>query len=433
MIGSRKRSTTRTLVGLLSVLSLIGALAATPAMATDEGNATPTPDIVVLKSASVDEIAVNGSYDYLLTVRNDGEADAAETVLIDNLDNELVIDGATPGQGSCDIATDNNQLACALGTLIPGQSVDVTINVTAGTDACGPVDNRASAAASNEPSGVTGNNKSERVVVDVICGSDAGVDVSVSKHVCAVQTQADFDAIGDFAAKLLACPVVTLPGHSGPAGAIDSGTAGLVPNGESAFNFTLTDGNGIVRSMANGDASFIPAQLCEIELGDLDGNPGTNLCLETSHYQFADVDDGETVIVELLAPDGYAWGTIEFTPSSINPNNDAQSLVSAGNGTVVLDTNDPVTQSDVMLHVFNFAELAESTPTPTPREGEEEGTPTPTPRGGAQGGNPTPEPRGGNLPNTAISETSQVPATVLSLILLTALTALVSFRRAARR
>lgn len=426
---------------ILLIFSLAVPLAQRVAAVEDGSDTTVTgagqgdaPDLVVLKSASVAEIGVNGFFDYVLTVRNDGAAQADGVVLIDNLDNELFVNSVDADQGSCAMDTAGNQLTCQIGSLAPGASAVVVINVTAGDDSCGPVDNKASASASNEPDASLGNNDSERVVVNVVCGSDEGVDVSIAKHVCptTVQSQANFDALGSFAAKLLACPVVTLPGDVGPAGAWDAGNAGLVLNGESAFDFTLTDENGLVRSLVNGEASFIPAQLCEIELGDLDGDPGTNLCLETSAYQFQDVPSGETVIVELVSPDGHRWGTIEFIPQDLHPNTDALSLISVENGTVVLDTDLPNSQSDVMLHVFNFAELAASIPTPTPREGEEGGNPTPTPRGGQLGGNPTP--RAGNLPNTAIDETSQVPMTVLSLmILLSALTAMAYFRLARER
>jgi hypothetical protein len=74
------------------------------------------------------------------------------------------------------------------------------------------------------------------------------------------------------------------------------------------------------------------------------------------------------------------------------------------------------------------------TPTPTPEEEEETPTPTPTPTPaeGVLGGTPTPTP-GGTLPDTATGEMTQVPATLLSLIMLAALASMVYLRLARQR
>jgi len=77
------------------------------------------------------------------------------------------------------------------------------------------------------------------------------------------------------------------------------------------------------------------------------------------------------------------------------------------------------------------------TPTPTPDESqeEEEETPTPSPteREGELGGNPTPTPAGGTVPDTAMGGMDQVPATVLSLIMLAALAGTAYARLARQR
>ena len=73
------------------------------------------------------------------------------------------------------------------------------------------------------------------------------------------------------------------------------------------------------------------------------------------------------------------------------------------------------------------------TPTPTPSEDEEpeEETPTPTPRDDTLGGTPTPTP--GQLPDTATGQLTQVPATVLSLVMLAALGTMLYVRLARQR
>lgn len=78
-------------------------------------------------------------------------------------------------------------------------------------------------------------------------------------------------------------------------------------------------------------------------------------------------------------------------------------------------------------------EEEEATPTPTIREEEEGGTPTPSPtiREDEQGGNPTPT--APEVPDTAMGQFGQVPATVLSLVLLGALAAMIYVRLARQR
>ena len=70
---------------------------------------------------------------------------------------------------------------------------------------------------------------------------------------------------------------------------------------------------------------------------------------------------------------------------------------------------------------------------PPPDEGESGETPAPTPNEGELGGTPTPAPQGGSVPDTAMGQVDQVPATVLSLVLIGALAAMVYVRLARQR
>ncbi len=137
--------------------------------------ATPTPggepDTEIEKSASVTSIDAGGSYDYTLTVENDGDATATNVVVKDNLDNDLIINSVTPSQGSCDPVAAGNQITCHLGDMDPDDTATVMINVTAPADACPFVDNRATVQAENELNDEQEPeiSRSEVVVVDVIC------------------------------------------------------------------------------------------------------------------------------------------------------------------------------------------------------------------------------------------------------------------------
>ena len=64
---------------------------------------------------------------------------------------------------------------------------------------------------------------------------------------------------------------------------------------------------------------------------------------------------------------------------------------------------------------------------------EESEQPAESIREDTQGGNPTATPTGGSLPNTAMGDFGQVPATVLSLVLLGALAAMIYVRLARQR
>ena len=74
-----------------------------------------------------------------------------------------------------------------------------------------------------------------------------------------------------------------------------------------------------------------------------------------------------------------------------------------------------------------------ATPVETPDEGELGGTPAATPAEGELGGTPNAVPQGGSLPDTATSQFGQLPATVLSLVLIGALAAMVYVRMARQR
>lgn len=181
-------------------------------------------------------------------------------------------------------------------------------------------------------------------------------DVAIMKHICPanIQTQEDFDAIGDFAAKLKACPVITLPGDAGPDGSIN-GNDELNPL---SFDFQIDYDDpvdGLVSKTIDA-AAFQAAQTCESDLGvDLNGNPGDDLCFDTSHYVFSGVVQGFVTVSEITPPEGYLFGALEFSPDS--GEDVALINVTPEDAYIELDTTDLAT---VTLHVYNFAKPAEN-------------------------------------------------------------------------
>lgn len=149
----------------------------TTTTSTPTPTGTPTsghPDTEISKSASVSEIDAGGSFDYTLTVVNDGSALATGVIVSDNLDNDLIVNSVTPSQGTCDPVAAGNQVRCEIGDLDVDATATVIINVTAPAAACPSVDNRASVTADNElnDDDTLEVSRSQVVVVEVTCPSE---------------------------------------------------------------------------------------------------------------------------------------------------------------------------------------------------------------------------------------------------------------------
>jgi hypothetical protein len=165
--------------------------------------------------------------------------------------------------------------------------------------------------------------------------------IKVMKHVCPenIQSEADFDALGGFLEKVLACPVITREG--------DTGT-GAANGGQINFDFVVRDSAD--KRQRIGQADFMAAKLCETDLNadaDGDGNLEGDVCVDVSHYVYNNVALGDVRVQERTPPAGYRFGSLEFTPNS----GDEASLISVRNGQIRLNT---ANDQDVMVHVYNF-------------------------------------------------------------------------------
>jgi uncharacterized repeat protein (TIGR01451 family) len=129
-------------------------------------------ELSVTKTDSTHWVRVGAALTYTITVTNDGPADATGLTLTDVLPSDNVsLVSATPTQGVCAGTT---TISCDLGTLGSGQSVTVTIVVTA-ISANGSTDmvivaNTASVSA-NEPDSNLASNSPNRTTF--ILGIDA--------------------------------------------------------------------------------------------------------------------------------------------------------------------------------------------------------------------------------------------------------------------
>ncbi|MCV0404500.1 MAG: hypothetical protein K5924_12470, partial [Chloroflexi bacterium] len=241
---------------------------------------------------------------------------------------------------------------------------------------------------------------------------DRDVTIMVMKHNCAnVSSTDEFDAVearaatnpttpdaafGPTVETVLECPTVVLDG--------DTQTPGAVAGGTSAFDFTVADSDGTQTLSTDGD--FMQVGACEPDVAydaTRNGTLDADVCLDLSHYGFS-VEDGAVTVTETEAPAGFSFGALRFTPGS----GDDAALISAEAGVIVLDTTADE-DGMIMLHVYNFADEAEGSPSPSQSE---EASASESPRESELGGNPTPT-AGGNLPDTA----TDAPASTLTVLL----------------
>lgn len=122
---------------------------ATVAVGTQLAQQTPTVTTIVtgcapsvtLDKAGPGQVAAGGSIAYTLTVANTATADADAVVVNDTVPAPLTNVSASPSTGTCTV--NGNDVACAIGTLAPGQDETITITADVPPGACGVIENSA--------------------------------------------------------------------------------------------------------------------------------------------------------------------------------------------------------------------------------------------------------------------------------------------------
>jgi hypothetical protein len=149
--------------------------------------------------------------------------------------------------------------------------------------------------------------------------------------------------------------------------------ANTVASPRMPYEFTLKGDNGMASSTLTHDGMFATGKLCESDINkDVDGNGtiSSSTCLDISHYDMHVIATSSLIsVTENIPPTGFHFGALRFTPPSLTPNNDKDSLVNIDTsaGVINLDIAKD-TDKMIMLHIYNFHD---ATTTPTP--------PTPTP------------------------------------------------------
>jgi len=107
--------------------------------------APPEVDLSVIKVDTIDPVAVNTDFQYSITVTNNGPSRATNVVLTENTPPQFTYVGITSSKGTC---TGTAPILCSIGTMAAGETVSLTLTMTAST--IGSYVNTASVAA-DEP------------------------------------------------------------------------------------------------------------------------------------------------------------------------------------------------------------------------------------------------------------------------------------------
>ena len=137
-----------------------------------DGAVIITADLTLSKSAP-SSASIGSGFSYTLVVGNNGPNTANGVVLTDNLPGEVAFGSVSSGQGGC---SGGGTVSCSLGSIRPGQTVTVTIDVTA--QSAGTATNSASVSG-KEPDPNTGNNAAS-ASTQIISGVDLTVAGSVT-------------------------------------------------------------------------------------------------------------------------------------------------------------------------------------------------------------------------------------------------------------
>jgi uncharacterized repeat protein (TIGR01451 family) len=122
---------TGTLVNTAAVATMVGVLDPNPAnnSATDTDAVAPAANLALTMTDSPDPVPTGGSLTYTLTVSNLGPVQATGVTLVDPLPAAVNFVSVSPGPPPCTASA--GTVTCALGSLAPGASDVVTIQVTA--------------------------------------------------------------------------------------------------------------------------------------------------------------------------------------------------------------------------------------------------------------------------------------------------------------
>ena len=131
-------------------------------------------DVSLIKSASINEVLVNHSFQYLLTVKNEGSHAVTDLRVVDNLPVGLQFDSVIAPDWSCSGVT---QIMCTKDSMAVGSESDIILNVTAPSQS-GLMNNIAQVSINEEDA--NGANDASQVSVSVVDELTPIADLSIT-------------------------------------------------------------------------------------------------------------------------------------------------------------------------------------------------------------------------------------------------------------
>jgi uncharacterized repeat protein (TIGR01451 family) len=138
---------------------------------TETTDVDTSADVSIVKTDSVDPVAVGDQLVYTLTVENDGPSSAEDVEVTDPIPAGVSVNSISPSTGSCAEAA--GTVTCDLGTLAPGETVTITITTTPGVPSGSTLSNTATVTSST--SDPTPGNDEDAEDTDVASPADLAI------------------------------------------------------------------------------------------------------------------------------------------------------------------------------------------------------------------------------------------------------------------
>ena len=122
-------------------------------------------DLAITKSDAVDPVVAGTPLVYTIMVANNGASDAQSVTITDVLPANLSFVSAASSQGSCAEAA--GTVTCALGTIVAGDAVSITLTTGVAESATGTIGNTASVASATTDPVAANNSDSETTTIKV--------------------------------------------------------------------------------------------------------------------------------------------------------------------------------------------------------------------------------------------------------------------------
>jgi uncharacterized repeat protein (TIGR01451 family) len=133
------------------------------------------PGFEFSKTPSTGSVVQGGTFTYTIEVENTGNAAATNVQVTDTLTGNGVITDIATSVASSNNCEGNDTFPCNFASLAAGASITITVEVTAGTDTCEPIDNTSSMTADG---GASATDSTDNEVS--VTGCQPGVDTQVS-------------------------------------------------------------------------------------------------------------------------------------------------------------------------------------------------------------------------------------------------------------